>query len=336
MTRTTIELCLAALVEQGRAAATVKAVRADLTSLRHWWEQTYHQPFDPTRLLERDIRRWREARQTQDGAVAATINRGLSTIRRFCRWATAEGVLAQNPAQNIGDVPADPVAPRSLPDVAVDALLRAVQTVRNPTLRARDEALLALLVYGGLRAQEVCDVQLRDLDLAGATVTVRSGKGGKARRVPLHGDAQRLLQRYLQALRCPDGVPPIGSVAEREPLLIGILITHVGHPVQPGIHPRLVHHRVQALGTQAAAQLRIAAQRERREAQAEALRQAAHLLDHASPHMLRHSLARRMLKTGAQLPEVQRVLGHSRLSTTGIYLTPSEDDLRIAIERTGI
>ena len=54
-----------------------------------------------------------------------------------------------------------------------------------------------------------------------------------------------------------------------------------------------------------------------------------------APHMLRHSLARRMLKTGAHLPEVQRVLGHSRLSTTGIYLTPSEDDLRVAIERTG-
>ncbi len=55
-----------------------------------------------------------------------------------------------------------------------------------------------------------------------------------------------------------------------------------------------------------------------------------------TPHMLRHSLARRMLERGAQLPEVQRVLGHSRLSTTGIYLTPSEEDLRVAIGRAGI
>jgi site-specific recombinase XerD len=52
--------------------------------------------------------------------------------------------------------------------------------------------------------------------------------------------------------------------------------------------------------------------------------------------MLRHSLARRMLERGAQLPEVQRVLGHSRLSTTGIYLTPSEEDVRLAIGRAGI
>ncbi len=59
-------------------------------------------------------------------------------------------------------------------------------------------------------------------------------------------------------------------------------------------------------------------------------------LDAVSPHLLRHSLARRLLKNGAQLPEVQRMLGHSRLSTTGIYLTPSEDDLRAAVERAGL
>ena len=50
----------------------------------------------------------------------------------------------------------------------------------------------------------------------------------------------------------------------------------------------------------------------------------------------RHSLARRLLTSGATLPEVQRVLGHSRLSTTGIYLTPSEDDLRLAVGRAGV
>jgi site-specific recombinase XerD len=56
----------------------------------------------------------------------------------------------------------------------------------------------------------------------------------------------------------------------------------------------------------------------------------------ATPHTLRHSLARRLLASGANLPEVQRVLGHSRLSTIGIYLTPSEDDLRLAVGRAGV
>jgi len=98
----------------------------------------------------------------------------------------------------------------------------------------------------------------------------------------------------------------------------------------------MVRQRITDLGRQAVAQLREAAKRERNLERAERLRALAQQLDVVSPHMLRHSLAKRVLNNGAQLPEAQRVLGHTRLSTTGIYLTPSEDDLRMAIGRAGI
>src|SRR5437870_11434143 len=88
---------------------------------------------------------------------------------------------------------------------------------QNAILRARDAALLALLIYAGLRVQEVCDMQLRDLDLGSGTVTIRSGK---ARRVPLHPDAERRLRRYVESIRCPTGLPAIGSDQERELLLV--------------------------------------------------------------------------------------------------------------------
>ena len=265
---------------------------------------------------------------TSDGSAPATINRGLSSLRGYCSWATIHGLMPEDPAIGIEDVPTDPPAPRSLPDEAVDALMRAAHQVPDPILRARDEALLAILVYVGLRAQEACDLQLRDLDLAGGTLTVRRGKGGKPRRVPLHLDAQHLLQRYMTAVRCPDGSPPLGDEAERAPLLSGRQITIPGQPVQPGITTRLIRQRVQALGRQAAVRLREGAERTSNLRRAEELRALARQLDAATPHMLRHSLARRLLRSGAHLPEVQRVLGHSRLSTTGMYLTPNEEDLR--------
>jgi integrase len=131
---------------------------------------------------------------------------------------------------DVKDVPTEPLAPRSLSPQAIDALLRATHAEHNATLRARNEALLALLIYAGLRVQEVCDLQLRDLDLAGETIMIRSGKAGKARRVPLYPDATRLLGRYLKSIRCPMGLPALGSDQEWGRLLVGIDVTRKGQP----------------------------------------------------------------------------------------------------------
>jgi integrase len=133
---------------------------------------------------------------------------------------------------------------------------RAAHSEQNAVLRARDEALLALLIYAGLRVQEVCDMQLRDLDLEGGMLTVRSGKAGKARRVPLHLDAARLLRRYLERVRCPEGLPALGSDQERERLLVGIAVTTKGQPTRVGITQRVAQRTVRQLGRRAAQHLR--------------------------------------------------------------------------------
>ncbi|NTU80615.1 MAG: tyrosine-type recombinase/integrase [Chloroflexales bacterium] len=319
-----------------REPASQRAARADLTTFARWWEQERGRVFDPTQLLAKDITAWVRHRQDVEERKPSTINRGLSTLRRFGDWLVAEHLLSESPAKGVRDLPLEEHSPRSLPDDAVDAVLRAVQGEEEKALRLRDGALLALLAYAGLRSQEACDVQLRDLDLDGSSVVVRRGKGRKARRVPLHSDAVALLRRYLHEVRCPSGMPATGTDVEREPLLMAQDRTKDGHPMVPGMSTRLVRHRVALLCERAAEQLRSAANKEPRLERAGQLLQMAAQLDAASPHSLRHSLARRMLRRGADLSEVQRVLGHSRLSTTGIYTVPDEDDLRNAIDRAGI
>ena len=195
-----LELYLEVLHTKRRAPATLKVVRQDLTHFIAWWEQTRRRTFNPTLLRHEDLHDWRLARQRDDGAAPVTINRSLASLRGYCQWATLAHLLTENPAIDIEDVPTDPLAPRSLPTEAVDALLRVARAEKHPLLRMRNEALLALLIYARLRVQEACDLQLRDLDLEGGTVTIRSGKAEKACRVPLHADAQRLLRRYLE--RC--------------------------------------------------------------------------------------------------------------------------------------
>jgi len=324
---------LECLQAKGRSPLTLKAVRGDLVGFVTWWEAHRHRPFDPALLRQHDVHLWRQARQTHDAAAPTTINRALVHLCAYCDWAKQQQLLQDNPAEDMQALPLHAPPPKSLPVEAVDAVLRAVRTEKNERIRLRDEALLALLVYAGLRAQEACDVQLRDLDLEGGTVTVRHGKGGRMRRVPLPTDAIGMLRRYIKRLRCPAGMPALGSSTERDALLVGFDHTRVGCPMRPGVNQRQVQRVVGQRAHQAAARLRTDAQAVPSLARVGELLDLARRLEQATPHTLRHSLARRLLASGADLAVVQRTLGHSTIATTGMYVTPSDEELRDAMER---
>jgi site-specific recombinase XerD len=99
---------------------------------------------------------------------------------------------------------------------------------------------------------------------------------------------------------------------------------------------RLVQRIVSGRAREAAERLQRDAEREGDLARAGELLDLARWLETATAHTLRHSLARRTIERGADRGEVQRVLGHSNIATTGRYLTPSEDDLREAIGRAEV
>ena len=336
MLKSVTKAFLGAQESRGASPASLRAIHSDLQNFYLWWEQTHQRPLVLEQLVTRDLRRWQQHRQLVHGVSPRTINRNLFSLRSLCHWAMVEGLLVDDPTASLQDLPEEQLSPRAISDGAVDALLRSPQTISDVRLRLRDQALLALLVYAGLRSQEVCDLQLRDIDLPGGTLTVRRGKRKKSRRIPLHSEAEAVLVQYLGEVRCPEGIPPIGSDAEREPLLTGIRITTFAQPMQSGIRTRAVRKRISQLGQIAATQLRTAAGKTADIEQARQLQQWSRQLEQVSPHQLRHSLARRLLQNGAQLPEVQRILGHSRLSTTGMYLVPSDQDLQEAIERAGL
>ncbi len=328
-----LDAYLVSLPSQG--GNTVRARRADLVGLSQWWAQAHSQPFEPALLAERDVQRWVRQRQVEDGAAPATINRALSTGRRCWAWLVATGRARENPFLTIAAVTQDPPAPRKLDRTAVDALLRAATDEDNVTLRRCNEALLALLIYAGLRSQEAADVQMRDLDLDGRTVTVRAGKAGKFGRVPLHAEAVLLLRRYLAEARCPQGLPAPGSEAERKRLLGVVDATQAGRPFRVGISTRTIRHRFAVIAARAAARLRAAAQKESRLDLAGKLLACADDLETASPHALRHSLAYRLLEDGASLAAVQRIMRHSRGEQTLRYAIPNDRDLKDVIDRSG-
>src|SRR5713226_5216378 len=92
-----IEQYLQSLHAKRRAPATLKVVQHDLTHFVAWWEAIKRRAFDPALLGHEDLRDWRMARQRHDGAAPATINRGLASLRGYCRWALARHLLLENP-----------------------------------------------------------------------------------------------------------------------------------------------------------------------------------------------------------------------------------------------
>jgi len=128
----------------------------------------------------------------------------------------------------------------------------------------------------------------------------------------------------------------MGDVAEREPLLISLDRKAQKQGTVIGVSPRGSTKLVLELGKGAATQFRAVAERTSDLGRAAELLALVERLEHLAPHRLQHSLARQLLHRGAHLPEVQRILGHQRLSTTGRYLNPSDDDLRAAIDRADL
>jgi site-specific recombinase XerD len=98
--------------------------------------------------------------------------------------------------------------------------------------------------------------------------------------------------------------------------------------MQPGINQRLVQRVVEQHAHETARRLRTDAEKVESLEPVGVMLDLAQRLEVATPHTLRHSLARRLIESGADLAIVQRTLGHSSIATTGIYLRPDEDDLR--------
>jgi len=148
-------------------------------------------------------------------------------------------------------------------------------------LFSRDVAILELLYASGLRASELCDVKLRDVNLAVGCVRVL-GKGRKERIVPLGKAASQAIERYVSELR-----PKL----ERKPSEL-LFLSRSGKPMERiGLWMLIDRYA-----------------------------RKADLYAHGvSPHTLRHCFATHLLGGGADLRVVQELLGHSDISTTQIY-----------------
>jgi site-specific recombinase XerD len=186
---------LEALEQQGKSRHTLTAYQRALVHFIQWSETTYGSPFDAAAVIPRDLRDWKAYQQAVEKTAPATINQRLVALSRFFAWAVKSGMAHTNPTDDISNIHLPQRQPKGLDKRDLRRLLRAVHTSAN----LRDIAVIEVLAGTGLRVGELLALQVGDVALneRSGKLTVRRGKHGGYREVPLTADVRAALQNYL-------------------------------------------------------------------------------------------------------------------------------------------
>ena len=191
-----------ALEADGCSPLTISAYNQDVEVFRSWWLAETGQDFSPDKITNYDLHAFRRWQVDGCKVAAATWNRRRAALTRFCDWAQACGWLTLNPLDGVQPMEKASLPPRWLDRQEYARLMRQVEqniNAANTPLRRhaarRDAAMVALMVYAGLREFEVTALQTGDVEISerSGRVIIRQGKGGKEAVVPLSREARRLL-----------------------------------------------------------------------------------------------------------------------------------------------
>ena len=231
----------------------------------------------------------------------ATINRVLAGVRSFFAWQHRRGTLLYNPAER--QTPSKSEYP--LPHVLSESdITRLIETPDSETaIGLRDRALMEVLYATGIRHGEAHRLDLYDADINTRRLTVRLGKGQRDRIVPLTENAAHWLTKYLSQAR-----PELarGQRRKGKPKMLpssALWLARTGHRLS---YP-MIEQRIKGYAT--AAELK------------------------ANVHTFRHCCATHLLRHGASIRHIQKLLGHSNLYATQIYLHLDTADLARATAR---
>jgi integrase/recombinase XerD len=218
---------------------------------------------------------------TAQQLAPSSISRHVVSLKVFFRYLQLEGVLTENQAELLGTQKLWQRVPTVLSPDEIEELLKAPKPPQ-PWPR-RDRAMLELLYATGCRVSELSMLKVRDLHLEERYVLCH-GKGDKQRVVPLGKKAVAAVEIYLQHER-----PKLA--ARRSTPSEFLLLSPRG--------ARLRRERIWEL-------LKVYAKQ-------------SGCSNELSPHSLRHSFATHLLAGGADLRQVQEMLGHASIATTQIY-----------------
>jgi integrase/recombinase XerD len=284
-------------VERGLAPNTLAAYRRDLARYAAFLGERGEA--DPAAIGEATVTAYvhhLESLTDDDGRLQlapSSIARAVVSVRSFHRFCATEGLLPDDPTEDVGAPRVPQGIPKALDEGEVEALLGAV-TGDDPRAQ-RDRAILETLYATGIRISELVGLDLGDLTLDDGILRVL-GKGGRERVVPVGRTARASVAAYLDDGRIElRGARP-GRGVDADAVFLN---ARGGRITRQGCW-KIVGNAGARVG----------------------------LAERLSPHVLRHSCATHMLDRGADIRIVQELLGHASISTTQVYTKVSPERLR--------
>ena len=217
----------------------------------------------------------------RDGASTASMARHISSIKGFSRYLVLEGLKKEDPTENLESPKLWQRLPKALPVEDVKKLLneKTGKDFHPRGFHPRDRAMFALMYSSGLRVSELVSLKVEEVNFQGGFMLIK-GKGSKERAVPVNARSLKMLKNYMECLR-----PKILKGRHSEYLFV----TGRGKPMTRQRFWQALKAHARRAGVE------------------------------MSPHVLRHSFATHMLDGGADLRSLQKMLGHSDISTTQVY-----------------
>jgi len=212
--------------------------------------------------------------------AASTVARKTAAMKSFCAFLRAQGVTGGELGAKVSSPRVDKYVPKAITPEEVARLLEQPAKENGSKPEAiRDRAMLEMLYATGMRVSELVSLNVDDLEMERGEVRC-PGKSGRSRVVPLNQRAMEAVGEYLANAR--------------------------RHLTDQDTASLFVNHRGGRL-TRQGFWLILKSYAQRAE------------IDDITPHTLRHSFAMHALRHGADIRDVQQLLGHVSLSTTQIY-----------------
>lgn len=306
---------LQGLERDDHAKGTIRRYKSAVLSFLSWYEQKEQQPFMLERFSPIALMGYRNFLQMIQARATSTVNGHLSALRAWCAWLTEQHYLEENPAKRMKLLGRQEASSREgLSDDQVNALLRQVQLSSRD--KVRNYAILQVLLQTGIRLDECSHLMIEDIEFGerSGRVTIRSGKGKKARVVPLNASARLALANYLAPRFGCD--PTIRAVTQMWPR------TRPNTPLSP------------LWQSQKGGSLTTSAMRQMIDIVVRDVAVRGLVPPTASAHTLRHTFARNYLtEHSGDIVGLAVLLGHRSLDTTKIYSQPTIEQLSTRVEQ---